>query len=71
MKLIFEKGAPGRHLDLLPQPDVPEITLDETWSRKEPPKLPQLSETEIATIPSWQGGPGASTADFTPWAPAP
>lgn len=48
MKLIFEKGAPGRHLDLLPQPDVPEITLDETWNRKEPPKLPQLSETEIS-----------------------
>lgn len=48
MKLIFEEGAPGRHLDLLPQPDVPEITLDETWNRKEPPKLPQLSETEIS-----------------------
>ena len=27
MKLIFEKGAPGRHLSLLPACDVPEVSL--------------------------------------------
>ena len=34
MKLIFEKGAPGQHLDLLPSCDVPEVSLSQ--ERKAP-----------------------------------
>ena len=45
MKLIFEKGAPGQHLDLLPACDVPEIFL--TQERQAPLSLPQVSETEL------------------------
>ena len=45
MKLIFEKGAPGRHLSLLPACDVPEVTLSRP--RKEPLDLPEVSETEV------------------------
>ena len=30
MKLIFEKGAPGQHLSLMPPCDVPEVTLSES-----------------------------------------
>ena len=45
MKLIFEKGAPGQHLDLLPACDVPEIFL--TQERQAPLPLPQVSETEL------------------------
>lgn len=45
MKLIFEKGAPGQHLTLLPECDVPEVSLQET--RSEPMRLPHVSETEL------------------------
>ena len=45
MKLIFEKGAPGQHLYLLPACDVPEIFL--TQERQAPLSLPQVSETEL------------------------
>ena len=38
MKLIFEKGAPGQRLSLLPPCDVPEITLSRP--RTEPPPSP-------------------------------
>lgn len=48
MKLIFEKGAPGRHLDLLPECDVPEVRPDAEWARETLPRLPQVSETEIS-----------------------
>ena len=45
MKLIFEKGAPGQHLSLMPPCDVPEVTLSE--SRTAPLDLPHVSETEL------------------------
>ena len=37
MKLIFEKGAPGQHLTLMPACDVPEVELSNPrtplWTR--------------------------------------
>ena len=45
MKLIFEKGAPGQHLTLMPACDVPEAALSR--SRTEPLELPHVSETEL------------------------
>lgn len=45
MKLIFEKGAPGQHLTLMPPCDVPEVTL--SHPRTEPLDLPHVSETEL------------------------
>lgn len=45
MKLIFEKGAPGQHLSLMPPCDVPEVTL--SHPRRSPLDLPHVSETEL------------------------
>jgi len=45
MKLIFEKGAPGQCLSLLPPCDVPEVNL--SHPRTEPLDLPHVSETEL------------------------
>jgi len=45
MKLIFEKGAPGQHLTLMPACDVPEAAL--ARPRTEPLELPHVSETEL------------------------
>ena len=45
MKLIFEKGAPGQHLTLMPPCDVPEVRLSNP--RTEPLDLPHVSETEL------------------------
>lgn len=45
MKLIFEKGAPGQHLTLMPACDVPEVSL--SGSRTLPLHLPHVSETEL------------------------
>ena len=45
MKLIFEKGAPGQHLTLMPACDVPEAALSRP--RTEPLDLPHVSETEL------------------------
>lgn len=45
MKLIFQQGAPGRHLTLLPPCDVPEVSLSQ--GRTQPLDLPQVSETEL------------------------
>ncbi len=45
MQLIFEKGAPGRHLSLLPPCDVPEVAPQRP--RTEPLELPELSENEL------------------------
>ncbi|HUY75885.1 MAG TPA: aminomethyl-transferring glycine dehydrogenase subunit GcvPB [Ktedonobacterales bacterium] len=50
-KLIFEKGAPGRHTDVLPAMDVPELPLDALlpaeFQRAEPAALPEVSEIEV------------------------
>ena len=45
MKLIFEKGAPGRGLSLLPPCDVPEVRPERP--RAEPLELPEVSENEL------------------------
>ena len=46
MKLIFEKGTPGRHCHLLPDCDVPVHPIG--VGRKEKLNLPELSENEIS-----------------------
>ena len=45
MKLIFELGAEGRGLSLMPKCDVPEYTLPE--ERTAPLRLPHVSENEL------------------------
>ena len=45
MKTIFEQGAPGHGLSLLPACDVPVVTL--APARKKPLHLPQVSENEL------------------------
>ena len=45
MKLIFEKGTPGRGLSLMPECDVPEVRLDS--ERSTPLHLPHVSENEL------------------------
>jgi glycine dehydrogenase subunit 2 len=49
-KTIFEKGAPGRRAFVCPKLDVPGVNgkvLPERFRRKEPPRLPEVSEPEI------------------------
>jgi len=48
MKLIFELGAEGRGLSLLPACDVRETTLPEGYVRQSKLHLPQVSENEIS-----------------------
>lgn len=48
MKLIFEKGNINRGLDLLPECDVPVVSVKEGYERKTKLNLPQVSETEIS-----------------------
>ncbi len=48
MKLIFEKSAPGRGMQYLPQCDVEEVPLPSCLARETAPRLPELSETEIS-----------------------
>lgn len=45
MKLIFELGAEGRGLSLMPACDVPEVKLSE--ERASAPRLPHVSENEL------------------------
>ena len=45
MKTIFEQGAPGHGLSLLPACDVPVVTL--APERKKPLRLPHVSENEL------------------------
>lgn len=45
MKLIFEKGQEGHGLGLLPECDVPKVSLSRT--RRKPPVLPHVSENEL------------------------
>jgi glycine dehydrogenase subunit 2 len=46
---IFEKSVPGRHAFVAPELDVPrdDGALPDRFRRKEPPKLPEISEPEI------------------------
>ena len=49
--LIFEQGAPGRSIPVLPALDVPEQPLDQlipaSYLRAEPASLPEVSEIEV------------------------
>jgi glycine dehydrogenase subunit 2 len=48
---IFERGAPGRRAFACPPLDVPEVAVEDVLPaqlvRREPPKLPEVSEPEI------------------------
>ena len=46
--LIFEKGASGRKMNLLPECDVPVISFGEELTRDYAPKLPELTESEVS-----------------------
>ncbi len=50
-RTIFQKGAPGRRAFVCPQLDVPRADaselLPERFRRREPPRLPEVSEPEI------------------------
>ena len=48
MKLIFEKSVPGRGMQYLPACDVPTISMPVGLERREKPKLPQISETDLS-----------------------
>ena len=48
MKLLYEKGAPGRALSILPKLDVPAREPDAALLREKAPRLASLSETEIS-----------------------
>jgi glycine dehydrogenase subunit 2 len=50
-RTIFQKGAPGRRAFMCPELDVPHVDvselLPERFRRREPPRLPEVSEPEI------------------------
>jgi glycine dehydrogenase subunit 2 len=49
-RTIFEKGAAGRRAFMCPELDVPQVDaelLPERFRRKQPPRLPEVSEPEI------------------------
>jgi glycine dehydrogenase subunit 2 len=50
-RTIFQKGAPGRRAFMCPELDVPRVDvselLPECFRRREPPRLPEVSEPEI------------------------
>ncbi len=48
MKLVFECSVSGRSSKILPACDVEKIALPEAFARKEAPKLPELSETDVS-----------------------
>jgi glycine dehydrogenase subunit 2 len=48
VKLLFEKGAPGRALTILPKLDVPAAEPEKALLREKPARLANLSETEIS-----------------------
>jgi glycine dehydrogenase subunit 2 len=47
MKLIYEKSSPGRRASTLPSYDVPGLDVPPELARKEPPRLPEISEPEL------------------------
>ncbi len=47
MKTVFELGASGRGMSILPPCGVPEVQLG-VPARETPLRLPQLSETEVS-----------------------
>ncbi len=47
MKLLFEKSQPGRRASTVPRPGLPVPEIPEQLRRKQPPRLPELSEPEL------------------------
>jgi glycine dehydrogenase subunit 2 len=47
VKLIFEQSQAGRRASSISRPDLPTPDLPEELRRKEPPRLPELSEPEV------------------------
>jgi glycine dehydrogenase subunit 2 len=48
MKLIFERSRDGRSCDILPECDVPVVSVNEKLKRKKKLHLPEMSETGIS-----------------------
>ena len=48
MKLLFERSRPGRGQELLPRCDVPSVCFDSSLLRKTEPRLPEISEPDLA-----------------------
>lgn len=48
MKLLFERSISGRHTQLLPKLDVAEVNFDAACLRQSTPRLPELSELDLA-----------------------
>lgn len=48
MELLFEKSVPGRSCDILPECDVPVVSLGVEMARERELKLPELSENDIS-----------------------
>ena len=48
MELIFEKSVKGRHCTVLPDCDVPEVSLSSKHQRQRELKLPEVSENDIS-----------------------
>lgn len=48
MKLIFEKGKEGRGCCILPECDVPVVSLSEENKRKQPLHLPEMAENDLS-----------------------
>lgn len=47
MKLIYERSVPGRRTHLLPKNSFPQKELPQGLARKDPPRLPEMSEVAI------------------------
>ena len=47
MKLLFERSKPQRHLDLIPDLDVKEYSLDKKYLRESKLNLPEISEVDL------------------------
>jgi glycine dehydrogenase subunit 2 len=47
MKLIFEQSQSGRRAGTVPKPDLPVPEVSEELRRRQPPRLPELSEPEV------------------------
>ena len=47
MKLIYEKSERGRRASSLPRPDLPAGEIPAELRRKQPPRLPEISEPEL------------------------
>ncbi|AEC02425.1 aminomethyl-transferring glycine dehydrogenase subunit GcvPB [Sphaerochaeta coccoides] len=48
MDLLFEKSHVGRRCSILASCDVPSVEIPSSYARKNPPRLPQMSENDIS-----------------------